>query len=897
MSDDCRHDCPGPSAFPKRPQNRPGLSRIAYRIGTYGDFRAALLRALNQDPVLENWTYREADDPGLALLEGTAILGDILTYYQELYANEAYLRTAQWRESVADLVRLLGYRPAPGVGGKAAFALEVKGTKLVTVPQGFPIKAPIEGGDRPADFQTVAESVVYSHLLKFSLYRPRREKQPLREGSNRLEVESVFIEATGGEGRREAKDVASLQGLELNAGDRLILIPSGEILMVTGVQQVLDRTVIEIKGGLTKDLGTTVEAYRIVRTFRHFGYNAPALFTHLSNSDEPKLGQDETDFLRELGSEYHKYCTLQPWEMPLEGEIDDLAAGNLLVCEGALQIVGTGFELTGERTVIVHAPFTAVRKIKRLRADSLSWGNLTGPCTVVTLDEPLTRSLERGNIRRFRFHEVLGPGLRLRAQTEWEGGVVSDSNFYYWGTYDEALALAGRRLLIQKNGTEARQVSVTNSRADFDDQLSDKDKQNPWLWRIFLQSHEGSWEDCRWEDFEEEKPKAIVYGNVIEATQGKTEKEAVLGNGDSRESFQTFKLPKSPLTYFRSEAETPPEVPELEIYVNEQLWKRVSSFCGYGPKDEIYIVRQDVKGDSWVQFGDGRTGARLPSGFQNAVARYRTGTGAYGPLKEGATVQAGARLPGLHKIHLPGPVTGGDEPESTDNAREAAPGQVQSLGRLVSLKDFETETLAIAGVCKVAARWALQDNIPAVVLTVLMERGRKKEQEEVEGILQEANRRRGPHRFPVVVHFGLRRYVRVILTVGRQPRFRSETLAKSIKEVLGVMGEEGNGIDGSNGLFSARQRQFGQPEYATRIEGRVQNIDGVAWAQVKAFDLLIGEDQDPLLLKVPEEPVRNRVVACDPAHPELAARVLLALHSSRLKLTFSDDATEVGQGE
>ena len=54
------------------------------------------------------------------------MLGDILTFYQELYANEAYLRTAHWRTSIAELVRLLGYRLAPGLGGSGTFAFEVR---------------------------------------------------------------------------------------------------------------------------------------------------------------------------------------------------------------------------------------------------------------------------------------------------------------------------------------------------------------------------------------------------------------------------------------------------------------------------------------------------------------------------------------------------------------------------------------------------------------------------------------------------------------------------------------------------------------------------------------------------------------------------------------------------
>lgn len=138
MSQKCRNDCKDLILFPGELKNRPGLSHIDYRIGTYSDFREALLEMLNADPVLAPWTNREADDPGIALLEGASILGDILTFYQELYANEAYLRTALWRESIADLVHLLGYRLSPGLGGKATFAFEVKGDKPVVIPAGFP---------------------------------------------------------------------------------------------------------------------------------------------------------------------------------------------------------------------------------------------------------------------------------------------------------------------------------------------------------------------------------------------------------------------------------------------------------------------------------------------------------------------------------------------------------------------------------------------------------------------------------------------------------------------------------------------------------------------------------------------------------------------------------------
>ncbi len=53
-------------------------------------------------------------------------------------------------------------------------------------------------------------------------------------------------------------------------------------------------------------------------------------------------------------------------------------------------------------------------------------------------------------------------------------------------------------------------------------------------------------------DFDESAPTVTVFGNLVDASQGKAEREAVLGNGDQRQVWQTFALPKSPLTYFLS---------------------------------------------------------------------------------------------------------------------------------------------------------------------------------------------------------------------------------------------------------------------------------------------------------------------------------------------------------
>ena len=124
----CTCGCCQPPA-PRTPQavaNRPGLPAVRYRVGTFASFREAMVEAAAGRPELRGWTSREPDDFGMALLAMWAWIGDVLTFYQERVANEAFIRTALLPESVRRLAGLLGYEPAPGAAAIAdlAFTLD-----------------------------------------------------------------------------------------------------------------------------------------------------------------------------------------------------------------------------------------------------------------------------------------------------------------------------------------------------------------------------------------------------------------------------------------------------------------------------------------------------------------------------------------------------------------------------------------------------------------------------------------------------------------------------------------------------------------------------------------------------------------------------------------------------
>ena len=66
-------------------------------------------------PALAALKTRDDDDFTVAFLDATAMVLDILTFYQERLANESYLRTAGQLRSLIELSRLIGYQPSSGV--------------------------------------------------------------------------------------------------------------------------------------------------------------------------------------------------------------------------------------------------------------------------------------------------------------------------------------------------------------------------------------------------------------------------------------------------------------------------------------------------------------------------------------------------------------------------------------------------------------------------------------------------------------------------------------------------------------------------------------------------------------------------------------------------------------
>ncbi|MEO6280502.1 hypothetical protein [Roseateles sp.] len=882
----CEHDCERPADFPAPVFNRPALPRIGYRIGGYAEMRARMLSLIDQSPALSAWTHRGPDDPGIALVESAAIVGDILSLYQDDYANETWLRTALRRDAITDLVRLLGYRPAPGLGGRARFAIAVKGERPVQVPAGLQLKAQLEGADAPATFETETPIEARPALSQFRLYRPRavpaitngmasfeyRGSVELKAGdklmvgllrgdaANRAyDHTQVLIVDTVTEafGIRQIKTKGSLESLNRLLLSLTPLFTASNSVATSASSLALSSTASAVSsafssafgGGLLASLSLvgsasfvstgvltgiaalpaysgllqaglalataystpTLVAWKLGKQHRHFGHAAPA--SRVQVDADGRASEIPVPYTRVLHTSQGDPAgpRLGALQLPIEGEDDTLTAGLGVLVEANLAAGANG---SPRKRLLA-------RRVRQLDRQSLAWGAQTGAATVLTLDADLainegSTALTHTDIRGVAIHVVQGSAFELRALPV-NTGATEGSKLDFYGSAADAHALLGRTLLMaEPAGPVATQVQRVRA------QTSGEPR-----WELTLGRSVGL------ARYGHDEPAVWNYANLVDATEGKTETDTVLGDGDARSVFQTFALPKSPLTYLLDTTVAPPQLPEVEIRVDGVLWQRVESFFDAGPRDRIYLVRESDDGASHVQFGDGLRGARLPSGRGNVRATYRSGSGANGPLKADAKVSAQPRLSGFEDAFLLEPVTGGAQREPEHSVKRAAPGSMQSLGRIVSLADYETEAQSLPGVLKARASWTLLDGAPVLALTVLTDGLAAADATALDGALRAAVAARGPARCALTLRLGNRRFVTMGLRVGFDARLRSADVAAAVHQALGSDPDE-VALDDlpSGGLFDWRGRQFGQDVHGSQIVGRVQNVPGVAWVEL-----------------------------------------------------------------
>lgn len=136
--------------------NPPGLAAVAYRAGDFRSFRHALLQPLPGEDALTAWRPMPRGDLALQIIEWFAYIADVLAFYNERSLNANLLSTALRDADVRGLVRILGYRPRPGIGARATVAALLATPRPLQLPAGFAIQSTPAPGKAPQTFETTA---------------------------------------------------------------------------------------------------------------------------------------------------------------------------------------------------------------------------------------------------------------------------------------------------------------------------------------------------------------------------------------------------------------------------------------------------------------------------------------------------------------------------------------------------------------------------------------------------------------------------------------------------------------------------------------------------------------------------------------------------------------------
>ena len=654
-------------AGPRVVSNPPDLPQISDRVDDFAGFRRALLRPLPGEQAIGPWRPAPGD-LGLQVLEWWAYLGDVLTFYNERIANESYLRTATQPGSVANLVALLGYQPAPGLaatGSLAAVRSAAHPAEPLVVPAGLPVASVATAGVPSQTFEVDAAA---------SFTGPSSLSVALAPGS---------ALAVGTDGEAQWVLLAGpVSGI--GAGDRLLLADSGfagqddnwSLVTVGSVTPASDpatgvvNTLLEFSAGTRGPAPVpplpTEASYRLLR---------PSGSAALWNRSTPVSGEP---VIAQAG---------QGIAVHLSAAVRGISPGDTVLFDcgpGAPSALGS---VTGTAEVLWAVPYPTAPGVS-----VPSPPDVVVPHTVLTVTTADAAALEQADpatvTLRYGFADVgtlTGVPAASLASLPVTAAVPATPAL---GSTAFLADATGAGLLVTVADTGPGQVTLAGAGTP------PSVITTPMV--VPLQ----------------------LLTSLLPVSRGTTITGEVLGSGNAALAGQSFTLASAPLTYL---AVPGGPVSTLAVYVDGVQWQEVPSFYGQAQDARVFTVsRSPDQTVTTVTFGDGINGARLTSGTGNVTSTYRCGSGAASP-PAGRLTTILKPQPNLASLQNPVAMSGGADPQAPGDVRANAPASVLTFGRAVSAADYETIAAQAPGVTRVAASWTLAG--PRAVATVYVDGG------------------------------------------------------------------------------------------------------------------------------------------------------------------------------
>ena len=754
------------SSTPATVTNTPGRSRIERRVGTSSQFAATMASRLTRQTELDSFTNRRTDDPAIALVDAWSAVLDVLTFYTERLANESYLSTAQDPRSLNELAHSVGYLPGRGRASATALAFTLEDAPgsppLVPLPAGTKVASLPGPGEVPQSYETGRELVARPQWN--AMAARTRDLPGLRAGDTHAYVEGIRSDLTVGDavlivGRERAAAGAS-QYWAFRQLASVLPVPG---LGATRIDWVDPLGTPAPSSGRVGDEkvpdARDLRVYVLRRRAAIFGAAAPdhrLITVSGGGKPDPVAGavvipdtakehaKDSRTEVEQTGPDWPGFSVRVPDQPENTVDLDTtypatvpgtwavFTRTGVTVCYRVLAAVEearTQFTLNAKVTrlslqgpTVSHLFSTYVRQttawvasepltlaappvqlpVRGILVDlaggvpTLEAGHtvvVRGPRPVVRVAEGVrTLQLKRESHPVVALHpgdllEVVGPVTVNLASTTWvttTGSVTAPP-----GTLE--------MVSPEPDAPVHSEVAV----------VAGPTPDVPEVDRIrFAAALTGCYD-----------PTTVrILGNVAPATHGETRTQ-VLGSGDAAVPYQRFRLAQAPLTYVLA-GSGGAVVSTLEVRVDGRLWREVPRLFGTGPADEVFTTRTDDEDALTVQFGDGLTGARLPTGTNNVSATYRVGTGVAGLVTADQLTLPMTRPLGLRSVTNPLASGLADDPEAPTEVRANASRTALALERIVSLRDVEDFARAVPGIGKASATWLWDGRSRFVHLTV-----------------------------------------------------------------------------------------------------------------------------------------------------------------------------------
>jgi hypothetical protein len=780
--------CPCDGHTPAVPTNPPQQSHINFRFGAYAEFRRAVLAPVAGEQSLSAWRTQGQGDLAVMMAEWFAYLGDILTFYDERIANQAYLRTADLDASVKRLIRILGYRPRPAIGATGVLAALVTPGQSAVLPRGLQIQSKPAPGQAPQTFELSADTAIGPPDQVLATTPPGLLSQI---ADFRFLYLSIGLDYAAPAKPTRRHDYSNYTQFPNPIGFSGPSASSG--LLLQGAVTLIEP-------------GT-----KLLLRPRDPALGDPLLVivTQATVQPSPAGGQQTALALDIAATPPSPYAAAQA---TLERNNQSMALWSLYPGGGAADTVhlsSLARQIRPGAWVLFTGPSFAPLLTQVISTNDMIWDANSPPVK----DHPLPIP-----------HTVLvlsaGPPGGWPSNTgsitvlfDWISvGQLLDHPPRPWSGTPSALVAASAARFPTTNGAQVLlrdqsgvgAITTASSAGDFNVQLGSLPAP------LTLQ------------------PPFEIMFNPLPITRGTTVSKEVLGSGDATQPVQSFSLARSPVTYLEHGATW---ASTIALTVNGEPWTEVPSFYGRAPNAQVFVTREDVDGRTHVDFGDGVNGARLPAGVNNVVATYRIGAGAASPPAGKLTVIAQS-FPGLRSILNPVAVGGGADPDSLTQIRRYAPRSVLTFGRAVSVFDYEALAAQAPGVSRARAVWAWNDVRQRALVTVYVGDD-VAAATSARAVLAAAG---DPNR-PVAVVQATPMIVTLALTLIINSGWDSNSIKTGVTAAL---------ADPGAGLFSADTLPIGQPVFDSQIEQAVLGVAGTIAIAAAIFTVNGANDPGPL---------------------------------------------------